>query len=480
MVGYNVVFTGETGHGKSSLVNLLVQLEASKVSRGPMSVTERSQRYTILRDSHIYRLWDTPGFNGAATGNVTQYQAENELRSLFKQLASKDGIHLVVFCLRYNKWITEGNQKVYKSILSCARGIDVPIVAVVTHADEMAPNTDRAWWDEMRTEREKMKMYFAGHAYISTLKDESLPPSPGRRQRNLDLMWRLMQTHIKPLSLTCISSQTINLILFGESGVGKSSVVNLISGRDIAQISGAAEGCTLSSTEYAIELGPYHFRIWDTVGLNGPAVGFDVFFASIKATYSLICHITAVGGINLLLFCLRGGRIKTMDISNYRLFYELLCEKHVPIGLVITHLENERNMEDYWINNEESFTRYGIKSVGHACVTALSSTQEKYKLSKLALHGLLTDCDRFGKYTMPPEAWFIRFASAFLSFVHPGERMPKGKKMTKALRKRCGFSQEIAEQMARQLRCNWIQQYLFIMANFANSPISGYHRTPSI
>ncbi|KAG6333250.1 hypothetical protein ID866_5845 [Astraeus odoratus] len=404
MVTYNIVLAGETGHGKSSLINLLIQLEASKASRAALAVTTESQRYIVFRGSHAYRLWDTPGFNGATTGNVTPYQATTALESLFKELASGDGVHLIVFCLRYNKWITSGNQRVYESVLSCARGVDAPVVAAVTHADEMDPNADNAWWDEMSLERKKMKMSFAGHACISTLKDECHPSTPGRRQRNSDCIWELIQTHTKSLLPPRIGSQVRNILHW----VGKSSVVNLIAGKDVAQISGAAEGCTLSSREYVIELGPYRFRIWDTVGLDEPATGVTGFFDAIKQAYSLICEVAAAGGINLLLFCLRGGRITAAVQSNYRLFYEVLCEKRVPIGLVITHLENERNMEDYWTNNKESFTRYEIKSVGHACVTALPSAQEKYKLSRLALHGLLTDCDRFGKYTMPADAWVTR------------------------------------------------------------------------
>jgi len=45
-----------------------------------------------------------------------------------------------------------------------------------------------------------------------------------------------------------------NFIIFGEMGVGKSSLINLIAGEALAKSSPDAGSCTLESTEYEIRL----------------------------------------------------------------------------------------------------------------------------------------------------------------------------------------------------------------------------------
>ncbi|KIM54992.1 hypothetical protein SCLCIDRAFT_1221509 [Scleroderma citrinum Foug A] len=116
---------------------------------------------------------------------------------------------------------------------------------------------------------------------------------------------------------------------------------------------------------------------------------------------------------SLLLFCICGNRITAATQSNYRLFYEVLCDKKVPIAFVITHLERERRMEDWWERNEAKILTYGIRSCGHVCITGLGDKDQKYKQSKDAMLPLLSQYDDRGKFSMPPESWFIRLLRWF-------------------------------------------------------------------
>ncbi|KIJ05543.1 hypothetical protein PAXINDRAFT_93341, partial [Paxillus involutus ATCC 200175] len=87
----------------------------------------------------------------------------------------------------------------------------------------------------------------------------------------------------------------------------------------------------------------------------------------------LIRSLRSAGGVDLLIFCIRGGRLSATLQHNYRLFSEFLCQNQVPIALVVTNLEREQwRMEDWWDQNSESARiEHGIEVVGRACITAI-------------------------------------------------------------------------------------------------------------
>ncbi|KIM65690.1 hypothetical protein SCLCIDRAFT_1212097 [Scleroderma citrinum Foug A] len=155
----------------------------------------------------------------------------------------------------------------------------------------------------------------------------------------------------------------------------------------------------MRATEHRLFVDPMHINIWDTVGLEEPEMGVNGYFPAIEKAHALIRRLREVGGVNLLLFCIRGNRITTTAQSNYRLFYEVLCEEQVPVGLVITNLEREVNMEDWWVRNKKSIEKYGIKCAGHACVTGLPDDRGpdgKYAKSRKAMEDLLRQHDGSG------------------------------------------------------------------------------------
>ncbi|KAN0090955.1 P-loop containing nucleoside triphosphate hydrolase protein [Tylopilus felleus] len=244
-------------------------------------------------------------------------------------------------------------------------------------------------------------------------------------------------------------SSSLNIILFGETGVGKSSVINLIAGRSIAETSPDVQGCTMSFKPYSFNVGNRTFHIWDTVGLEEPEFGNNGYLPAIEQACDLIHQLSNRGGVDLLLFCIRGNRVTATTQSNYRLFYEVLCRESVPIALVITHLEREPDMEGWWMRNMESLEKYGIKAAGHACVTGLP-THSKYRESKLNIHQLLEGHTSDGRFNMPPEGWLIEFLRMFGLFA-PLKKDSKRKDILKVLTKRCKLHPDIADELASKL-----------------------------
>lgn len=63
---------------------------------------------------------------------------------------------------------------------------------------------------------------------------------------------------------------------------------------------------------------------------------------------------------------------------NYELFWGIICNGQVPIVLVITGLENEDDMDDWWRDNRvELEDVMGMKFQGHVCMTSTKGKLEK-------------------------------------------------------------------------------------------------------
>ncbi|KAF8548921.1 hypothetical protein OG21DRAFT_664093 [Imleria badia] len=244
-------------------------------------------------------------------------------------------------------------------------------------------------------------------------------------------------------------SSSLNIILFGESGVGKSSMINLIAGRYIAETSPDVRPCTMSHKAYYFPVNGRSYYIWDTVGLEEPELACNGYLAAIEQSYELIQHLTEQGGVDLLLFCIRGNRVTGTTQSNYRLFHEVLCRSSVPIALVITHLEREDDMEDWWKRNMKNLGKYGIKAVGHACVTGLPNHSKCHE-SQENITRLLEGHNGVGRFNMPPEGWFIDFLRRFGLFA-PLKKEATQQDIKKVLTKRCKLDPMVAEELAAKL-----------------------------
>jgi tRNA U34 5-carboxymethylaminomethyl modifying GTPase MnmE/TrmE len=254
-------------------------------------------------------------------------------------------------------------------------------------------------------------------------------------------------------------SSTKNIVLFGQSGVGKSSVVNLMAGEEKAKTSPGTERCTMHWEEHTIDFDGCAYKVFDTVGLEEPQLGTKEYLETIVNAYDLIKTLKQAGGIDLLLFCVRAGRFTSTIQNNYRLFYEWFCEKKVPIVLVLTGLEREENMEDWWARYKGTFEKRGIVVGGHACITAANGLdgrqQGLYELSRHSVRTLVRDHTRDrneGNTLMEgneseDSRWFRVFRRKLKSFLHKGERAPKEKEIVTALVKRCGMPRDAAAQL---------------------------------
>ncbi|KAG9316431.1 hypothetical protein JVU11DRAFT_2465 [Chiua virens] len=250
------------------------------------------------------------------------------------------------------------------------------------------------------------------------------------------------ESQIIPIPLTS-EPQSIrrrsNVVLFGEMGVGKSSVVNLILGHDEARTSSGAVSCTLDARPYDVTVRGQEFRIFDTVGLNEPQSLSDPdnLIAAINKAYGLVKYLSETGGISLLVFCVRRGRITVNTQQNYKLFHDFLCYQKVPVAIIVTNLEHhEPNMEDWWQDNESHFTQCGIDTIGHACITAKRDINfiDRYNASRKMVHDLLLAHGCGEGFTQERVSWVTELFQKLLELVNLRPRLDSFKVRARKLR----------------------------------------------
>ncbi|KAK2459941.1 hypothetical protein APHAL10511_008026 [Amanita phalloides] len=254
-----------------------------------------------------------------------------------------------------------------------------------------------------------------------------------------------------------------NVVVFGETGAGKSSLINLIAGNDIAPIANRAVGETFRSTCYTVELDGMRVNLHDTAGLDEGQGGTVSNQDAIVQLYTLLRRLDT--GVSLLVFCMRGPRIKESCVKNWRLFREIICQMRVPIVLAVTGLENEEpSMDSWWTQNEKHFITYKMCPNGVACVTATRGRQtgggykfdEEYSESQVKIRRSIRMIHLHHPWRVPAAEWFkVIIETSYRESGKSVEEIKTSKTVigsaTQELMARCEMSKEEANELAQKL-----------------------------
>jgi len=178
------------------------------------------------------------------------------------------------------------------------------------------------------------------------------------------------------------------IILLGEPGAGKSSVVNMLASdgsNDLAKVDNTAQGVNCRSDCYERQIGDKTYRIYDTVGPGESAAGTVDSVEAIIALYHLMRN--TAGGVDLLVYVVRGPRITGHHEAIYKMFHDIFCEKEVPILLLLTHMDEvlkEPGAEAaWWLKNGDALEKKGMSFEKRACVmTSVESTGQYHEASR--------------------------------------------------------------------------------------------------
>jgi hypothetical protein len=255
---------------------------------------------------------------------------------------------------------------------------------------------------------------------------------------------------------------TPNIVLFGGSGSGKSSIINMLAERPVAAVSSSVYGCTFTSARYVVDIMGSPYNIYDTAGLDEGDTGTVPKTEAIVQLFRLLKSLDT--GVNLLVFVMRGPRIKDAAYKNWRLFSEIICRGNVPVVIAITGLENEPVMDEWWWRNKGAFQQYGMHPNGVGCITASRGPsrthghvfdeeyeESKQKMRTLMRHGLTYP------WKVQPVEWF----STIVHVTYESRACRKAKEHRtvetvvgpgiKELVNRCEMTQEEARQLGNML-----------------------------
>ncbi|KAF8645364.1 hypothetical protein AX16_007867 [Volvariella volvacea WC 439] len=258
-----------------------------------------------------------------------------------------------------------------------------------------------------------------------------------------------------------------NIILFGASGCGKSSIINMLFGSTVARTSPDVTGCTFESHCYQVSIFGQTFNIWDTAGLEEEQRGTVPNMEAIVKLYGLLRSLE--DGVNLLIFCMRAPRMSESAPHNWSLFHDIICDKKVPIVVIVTALELQSGepggMDSWWFNNKKHFERFGIVPTGHACITTIRGKEvqpgifaygQEYEESKERVSRLIMSTSLETAWNVPRTEWFKQilhttYESKCFSTKELKElRTVVGPGIQKMVRS-CGMSEDEATTLANAL-----------------------------
>ncbi|KAF8557992.1 hypothetical protein OG21DRAFT_1504664 [Imleria badia] len=494
---YKVALFGVTGCGKSSIINLLADKPVANVSTGVEACTRRARWYPISLGEKKFRIWDTMGFNQAEAKDTNPLSPYEQAHALLRNL--QDGVDLILLCARKDG-INASLRSLYWLLDSFFFGGRAQIALVLTHFD--APHDQ--WWERNRNiiaQKCEIPVQFLPYVCITTVQNgpPQLDPlhdqskqalkallqehatSPTPTPLRLDLSSDIASaTAVENLNTHCqlslpdatrlveifrLPKRPFHAILFGEAGVGKSSVINLVVGDSVADVSSGINSCTLNYRSHKVNTGMHQFLVWDTVGFNA-SIGHEVCGQAIENAVRLIQDLHKQGGVDLLVFCKKSGRLSASELNNFRLFQEFLCEGQIPVAFIITHLEFQNPMEKWWeVNGEGLLKACNLKTsavAGHACITSLAlddpqdqKLHDKLSQSRQLVQAMLEDSISYGSaFTKDDGTWVMSFLRKLVGMVRVGHP-PKREKITiKHLMDRCGLTKAQAVELIKLLYDN--------------------------
>lgn len=158
----HIVFIGEAGTGKSSVINLILGENRARVNNNVEPCTTEIGPYNVNIQNQAFVLWDTPGFDGGPLRFLRL--SEKKLKRFLRTQYEDHQLHLLVHCVQGRR-ATSYMERCYNTFCAATRRVACPVVVVVTGLERQKPM--ESWWVKNGHRLANQGMVYDGHACIS-------------------------------------------------------------------------------------------------------------------------------------------------------------------------------------------------------------------------------------------------------------------------------------------------------------------------
>lgn len=112
-------------------------------------------------------------------------------------------------------------------------------------------------------------------------------------------------------------------------------------------------------------------RFYDTLGLEHRPSPWNAIKARLKRS----------GGVDLVLYCMRRGRLSSEQVKDLRTISRTLCHGDVPLVLVVSGVEYRRGSTEKWweMNNEDLRNAVQVRFTDHICLNTWDRAHPSWK-----------------------------------------------------------------------------------------------------
>ncbi|KAG8213753.1 hypothetical protein J3R82DRAFT_10462 [Butyriboletus roseoflavus] len=177
-----------------------------------------------------------------------------------------------------------------------------------------------------------------------------------------------------------------NIVILGSLGVGKSSLVNMLTGRAVARVSSDIGVAHPAIVEYPISFSEISgdtsshlqppcsdpmLRFYDTLGLEHRPSPWGAIKARLKRS----------GGADVVVYCMRRGRLSNEQVAHLRTIRKTFCRGNVPLVLVVIGVDYRRgSTEEWWeANGEDLINAVQVDFTDHICLNTWDSAHPSWK-----------------------------------------------------------------------------------------------------
>lgn len=197
----------------------------------------------------------------------------------------------------------------------------------------------------------------------------------------MDLKRHAEESQSKPVSgnvaFRVDDDEVQSIVIFGTTGSGKSSLINILLESEEAPASNDAIGCTATNEDYLFSIDEKKYRIWDTPGLNEGSEGLVPAQVALKNLKSFVKELMRdKNRTPLFILCIEGS----LDVKAQLRHYDSLKSTigAAPFSIVVTGMDrcSSSPWSKWWGEHQKVLQSFGVASVDHTCVCTLLDGDE--------------------------------------------------------------------------------------------------------